>query len=77
MALKDIFTGLAAGLQAGDRAYLYEQGRYAGTVTGRGDGGVDITDGHGRYAGSVKRGIGSPGFDVYDGRGLYRGTLKR
>ncbi len=77
MALTDICAGLAAGLAAGDRAYRYDRGRYAGTVTGQGDGGFDLTDGNGRYAGRVQRGNGSEGFDVYDGRGLYQGTLKR
>lgn len=77
MTFIDIVAGLAMGLGVGDRAYRYEQGRYDGTVTSRGDGGFDFTDRNGRYAGSVKRGVGSEGFDVFDGRGLYQGTLKR
>ena len=76
MTLKDIVAGLAAGLGPGERVYRYALGRYDGTVTGRGEGGFDLTDRNGRYAGRVQRGVGSEGFDVYDGRGLYQGTVK-
>ena len=72
----DILGALAAGLDRGARLYRFQRGRYDGTLTGRGDGGFDLTDGDGRYAGRVQRGLGSEGFDVYDGRGLYQGTVK-
>lgn len=77
MNLLDIVAGFAWGLGAGDRAHHYDDAsRYDGTVSGRGDGGFDLTDRDGRFAGSVKPAVGSDGFDVFDGEGRYRGTLK-
>lgn len=77
MNLLDIVAGFASGLAAGDRTHHYDdRGRYDGTVSGRGDGGFDLTDQDGHYAGSLKPAVGSDGFDIFDGQGRYRGTFK-